>query len=132
MKISELLVFEAIGTVGASTDPLKQDGLPKTGNNPSAQSQQQNTQTTPQTPQQNTQSQPVQGQPSQQGQPGQPMGQNPTQTPAQGTAQNQAQTAQQQQSLQASMTDLDKIAAQIVGLKQKQQDLQKQLKTPAV
>jgi hypothetical protein len=130
VKISELLVFEAIGTVGASTDPQQQNGLPKTGNNPNAQTQQQNTQTTQQANQQNTQtpattpSQPVQGQPSQQGKPGQPMGQNP--------AQSQAQTAQQQQSLQASMTDLDKIAAQIVGLKQKQQDLQKQMQTPAV
>jgi hypothetical protein len=52
-------------------------------------------------------------------------------TQKQADAMNQ-QTAQQQQSLQASMTDLDKIAAQIVGLKQKQQDLQKQMQTPAV
>jgi hypothetical protein len=35
-----------------------------------------------------------------------------------------------QQGMQATMTDLDKIAAQIVGLKQKQQQMQQQMQKP--
>ena len=46
---------------------------------------------------------------------GKPMGQNPTQ--------------QNQQQSKDTMTDLDKIAAQIVGLKQKQQQMQQQMQT---
>jgi hypothetical protein len=38
------------------------------------------------------------------------------------------QTQQIQQGMNTTMTDLDKIAAQIVGLKQKQQQMQQQLK----
>jgi peptidoglycan hydrolase CwlO-like protein len=48
------------------------------------------------------------------------MGQPPV-DPAQ-----QQQIQQVQQSSKTAMTDLDKIAAQIVGLKQKQQELQQQ------
>lgn len=48
---------------------------------------------------------------------GQPMG-----------AVNPQQTQQIQQGMNTTMTDLDKIAAQIVGLKQKQQQMQQQLK----
>ena len=53
-------------------------------------------------------------------QPAQQMGQPPV-DPAQ-----QQQIQQVQQSSKTAMTDLDKIAAQIVGLKQKQQELQQQ------
>ena len=35
-----------------------------------------------------------------------------------------------QQGMQTTMTDLDKIAAQIVGLKQKQQQMQQQMQKP--
>ena len=35
-----------------------------------------------------------------------------------------------QQGMQTTMTDLDKIAAQIVGLKQKQQQMQQQMQQP--
>jgi len=52
----------------------------------------------------------------------QPMGQTP---PAQSTA--PLATSTMQQGIQTSMTDLDKIAAQIVGLKQKQQQMQQQM-----
>jgi peptidoglycan hydrolase CwlO-like protein len=59
-------------------------------------------------------------------QPAQPMGQQPAPNP------QQAQQVQQiQQSSKDTMTDLDKIAAQIVGLKQKQQELQHQVQTVA-
>ena len=55
-------------------------------------------------------------------------GQNPTQQQPMG--QDPAQQQQMQQIAQQSkdnLTDLDKIAAQIVGLKQKQQQMQQQL-----
>ena len=45
-----------------------------------------------------------------------------------GGATNPQQTQQIQQGMNTAMTDLDKIAAQIVGLKQKQQQMQQQLK----
>lgn len=45
-----------------------------------------------------------------------------------GGATNPQQTQQIQQGMNTTMTDLDKIAAQIVGLKQKQQQMQQQLK----
>jgi hypothetical protein len=51
---------------------------------------------------------------------GQPMGQQPT-------AQQQQQQQQMAQQSKDAMTDLDKIAAQIVGLKQKQQQMQQQM-----
>ena len=37
-----------------------------------------------------------------------------------------------QQGMKSTMTDLDKIAAQIVGLKQKQQQMQQQMQQPTV
>ena len=55
---------------------------------------------------------------------GQPMGGN---TPAA----NPQQTQQLQQASKDTMTDLDKIAAQIVGLKQKQQQMQQQMQQVA-
>ena len=59
------------------------------------------------------------------GQPPQPMGTTPP--GAQPTNPQQQQQMQQiQQASKNTMTDLDKIAAQIVGLKQKQQELQQQ------
>jgi len=48
------------------------------------------------------------------------MGQQPT-------AQQQQQQQQMAQQSKDAMTDLDKIAAQIVGLKQKQQQMQQQM-----
>lgn len=42
MKIKEIL--EAIGTVGSTTEPTDQDGLPKTGSNPSSDTLQKSTQ----------------------------------------------------------------------------------------
>ena len=53
--------------------------------------------------------------------PNQQIGQNPQQA-----AQQMKQVADQSKQ---TMTDLDKIAAQIVGLKQKQQQMQQQLQT---
>ena len=55
---------------------------------------------------------------------GQPMGGT---TPAP----NPQQTQQLQQASKDTMTDLDKIAAQIVGLKQKQQQMQQQMQQVA-
>jgi hypothetical protein len=51
---------------------------------------------------------------------GQPMAQQPT-------AQQQQQQQQLTQQSKDTMTDLDKIAAQIIGLKQKQQQMQQQI-----
>ena len=56
--------------------------------------------------------------------PAQQMGQ-PTGTPIGSGATNSQQ--QIQQDMKTTMTDLDKIAAQIVGLKQKQQQLQQKI-----
>ena len=58
---------------------------------------------------------------------GQPMGSGAASATA-----NPAQTQQLQQTANQTMTDLDKISAQIVGLKQKQQHMQQQLQKPAV
>ena len=58
---------------------------------------------------------------------GQPMASGAT-----SNATNPAQTQQLQQTSNQTVTDLDKIAAQIVGLKQKQQQMQQQLQKPAV
>ena len=52
----------------------------------------------------------------------------PAAAPAQST--NPAQTQQMQQASKDTMVDLDKIAAQIIGLKQKQQQMQQQMQTP--
>ena len=115
MHIAELL-GEAIGTVGTSTDPLKQDGLPKTTTPPPAAAGQ----TPPPT------GQTLAGQ-----QPSAPAGQ-PAPTLGNQAASGNAPMGQPalQQGMKATMTDLDKIAAQIVGLKQKQQQMQQQMQTP--
>jgi hypothetical protein len=59
--------------------------------------------------------------------PGQPMGQQPNAPISSVTPANSQQQQQVQQGMKATMTDLDKIAAQIVGLKQKQQQMQQQM-----
>jgi hypothetical protein len=67
---------------------------------------------------------------NQQPAPGQQPAPNPN-TPQVGqpmAAANPQQAQQIQQGMTTTMTDLDKIAAQIVGLKQKQQQMQQQLK----
>lgn len=96
MKIYELLLSEAIASIGSSTDPLKQNGIQKTP----------------------PQVAPTASTSAQLGTslsaPTQPASGTPTQTPA-----PQLQTA-----MTSTMTDLDKIAAQIIGLKQKQQQMQ--------
>jgi hypothetical protein len=111
MHIAELLA-EAIGTVGTSTDPLKQDGLPKTST-PAGQI-------------------PLVA-PGQTPPPAQQIGQTPP-APALGTQaagqQPPAPNPALQQGMKTTMTDLDKIAAQIVGLKQKQQQMQQQMQQP--
>ena len=58
---------------------------------------------------------------------GQPMASSAT-----NNASNPAQAQQLQQTSDQTVTDLDKIAAQIVGLKQKQQQMQQQLQKPVV
>jgi len=109
MRIKEL--FEAIGTVGSTTDPTHPDGLPKTGA-PTA--------TTP----------PAPGTPPVATAPPNPnaskIGQQQTATGTQPAPTNPAL----QQGMKTTMTDLDKIAAQIVGLKQKQQQMQQQMQQP--
>ena len=50
-------------------------------------------------------------------------------TPGTAPANNTAQTQQMQQASKDTMVDLDKIAAQIIGLKQKQQQMQQQMQT---
>ena len=111
MKILELL--EAIAPIGSTTGPVSPDGLPKSTAPAPAQPGQQ---------------------PAVAGQvpaippavPGQPLGAAPTlgnQPPA-------GQPAAVQQGMKNTMTDLDKIAAQIVGLKQKQQQMQQQIEKP--
>jgi hypothetical protein len=67
--------------------------------------------------------------------PGQAPGQAPAPNPntpqvgqPMGGSTNPQQAQQIQQGMNTTMTDLDKIAAQIVGLKQKQQQMQQQLK----
>ena len=118
MKISELIA-EAVAPIGSTTDQVSPDGLPKTGT-PTTQ------------PPQAGQTPPVAGQPPTQ-QPGQAAPTLGNQAPA-GTGQPMGQQpAAIQQGMQTTMTDLDKIAAQIVGLKQKQQQMQQQMQQkPAV
>lgn len=106
MRLYELIP-EAITPVGSTSNPVAQNGLPKTGTPTLAG----------QTP---------------------PAAQS-TIPPAVGQAQaaptlgNQAAPGQppaMQQGMKDTMTDLDKIAAQIVGLKQKQQQMQQQMQKP--
>jgi len=50
----------------------------------------------------------------------------------QAAGQPSTQQPAMQQGMKDTMTDLDKIAAQIVGLKQKQQQMQQQMQLPTV
>jgi hypothetical protein len=119
MKIQELL--EAVAPIGTTTDPVSPNGLPKT------------TAPAPTQPGQ----QPIAGQqPPVAGQapvPGQVPPVAPGQQPAptlgnqQAAGQPAPPPAALQQGMKSTMTDLDKIAAQIVGLKQKQQQMQQQM-----
>ena len=120
MKISELIA-EAVAPIGSTTDQVSPDGLPKTG--------------APTTPGQPPAVQPAlagQTPPASQ-QPGQAASTLGNQAPA-GSGQSMGQQpAALQQGMQTTMTDLDKIAAQIVGLKQKHQQMQQQMQQkPAV
>jgi hypothetical protein len=110
MRIKEL--FEAIGTVGSTTDPLQPNGMPKTGAPAAA--------TPPGTP-------PVATTPPNPN--AAQIGQQPQQQPATGAKPAPPNPALQQ-GMKTTMTDLDKIAAQIVGLKQKQQQMQQQMQQP--
>ena len=119
MHIAELL--EAIAPIGASTDPLHPNGLPKTGTPPLPAGQAPAPGATP----------PVAGQTPA---PGATPPAAPTlgnQPPA-GQAAPMGQPPALQQGMKSTMTDLDKIAAQIVGLKQKQQQMQQQMQQPPV
>jgi hypothetical protein len=66
--------------------------------------------------------------------PAQQMGQQTSQptgsAPAQANPQQQQQQQQLAQQSKDTMTDLDKIAAQIIALKQRQQQMQQQMQTP--
>lgn len=62
--------------------------------------------------------------------PAQQVGQNPQQSTASPQANQQIKQVADQS--KQTMTDLDKIAAQIVGLKQKQQQMQQQLQQATV
>jgi heme-binding NEAT domain protein len=112
MRIKEL--FEAIGTIGSTTDPLQPNGLPKTGA-PAG--------TIPPAPG----TQPVATTPPNPNAP--KIGQQPQQQTATGSQPVPINPALQQ-GMKTTMTDLDKIAAQIVGLKQKQQQMQQQMQQP--
>lgn len=114
MRIQELL--EAVAPIGSTTNAVSPDGLPKTtAPAPASQMPAVPGQTPPpavpgQTPPAaGTAPAPTLGN---QSPAGQPMGQPP---------------AALQQGMKSTMTDLDKIAAQIVGLKQKQQQMQQQM-----
>jgi len=126
MKINEL--FEAIGTIGSTTDKIQPNNMPKT----TAPLAPQSTGTVPtavpaplaasagQTTAQ--QGQPVQGTTSS------------TISP-QGTipaGQQQKINPAIQQTMTSTMGDIDKIAAQIAGLKQRQQQMQQQMQKPTV
>ena len=110
MRIQELL--EAV-PVGSSTQPLVTPGQPPA----------------PTTP----------GQTPPPAAPGQTPPAIPGQPPPVPTLGNQPPAGQPapppaalQQGMKSTMTDLDKIAAQIVGLKQKQQQMQQQMQQPTV
>jgi hypothetical protein len=109
MKIQELL--EAVAPIGSTTDLVSPNGLPKTSAPPVTQPGQSLAPAVP------GQIPPVA--PGQQPAPtlgNQPAGGQPAPPPA-----------AIQQGMKTTMTDLDKIAAQIVGLKQKQQQMQQQM-----
>ena len=118
MKIQELL--EAVAPIGSTTGQVSPDGLPKS-TAPTVQPGQVPT---------------VPGQlppPTVPGQPAAP-GAAPAPTLGNQTPAGQPTTPApaMQQGMKDTMTDLDKIAAQIVGLKQKQQQMQQQMQQPAV
>ena len=116
MKIQELL--EAVAPIGSTTNAVSPNGLPKTTAPAPVQPGQQ-----PVTPGQAATTPPA---PNAAATPAPTLG---NQTPA-----GQAAPVQpaMQQGMKDTMTDLDKIAAQIVGLKQKQQQMQQQMPLPTV
>ena len=116
MRIKEL--FEAIGTIGSTTDPTQPNGLPKTGAP---------TVTTPPGTPPASGTAPVAITPPNPNTP--QIGQQPLQQSATG-AKIAPPNPALQQGMKTTMTDLDKIAAQIVGLKQKQQQMQQQMQQP--
>ena len=118
MKILELL--EAVAPIGSTTDPVSPNGLPKT-TAPAPVQPGQKPVTPVQTPP------PVAGQPVPPAVPGQP-----APAPTLGNQTPAPPPAAIQQGMKNTMTDLDKIAAQIVGLKQKQQQMQQQMQQPTV
>jgi len=115
MRIQELI--EAVAPVGTTTDQVSANGLTPTAPPPTTnpgQTPPPGQQTPPTTSGQTPP--PVQSQDAGQAEPrvgNQPPA--PIQDPA------------MQQGMKDTMTDLDKIAAQIVGLKQKQQQMQQQM-----
>ena len=109
MRISELL--EAVAPIGSTTDQVGSDGLPKS--TPPAPGQ-----TPPPAVPGQPPTAPGQTPPAGQAAPATSLG---NQTPPPG------QQPAMQQGMKDTMTDLDKIAAQIVGLKQKQQQMQQQM-----
>ena len=111
MKIQELL--EAVAPIGSTTGQVSPDGLPKS------------TAPTGQVPT-------VPGQAPAPTVPGQPAAPAPTLGNQQPAGQPTTPAPAMQQGMKDTMTDLDKIAAQIVGLKQKQQQMQQQMQQPAV
>ena len=121
MRIQELL--EAVAPIGSTTNAVSPDGLPKT-TAPAPAPQ------TPAVPGQPVAPAPAPGQPVAPAAPGAAPGAAPAptlgnQSPA-GQPMGQPPAALQQ-GMKSTMTDLDKIAAQIVGLKQKQQQMQQQM-----
>lgn len=117
MKIQELL--EAVAPIGSTTGQVSPDGLPKS---------------TAPAPVQPGQTPAVPGQtpPTVPGQPPAVPGAAPTPTLGNQPTPGQPATPApaMQQGMKDTMTDLDKIAAQIVGLKQKQQQMQQQMQQP--
>ena len=126
MKIRELLEQTVVPQTMAQNQPGQ-----STSNNSKATQTVGTTTTTaqPTTPQTTTPAGQTPTTPAPQGSvpTGQPMGSGAASATA-----NPAQTQQLQQTANQTMTDLDKISAQIVGLKQKQQHMQQQLQKPAV
>jgi hypothetical protein len=104
MRLKE--IFEAITTVGSTTEPIQPTGLPKTGTLPVSTGTVSGS-TSPTVS-------------------GTPPASNPT-TPQVGQPMGDPAM---QQSMKTTMADLDKIAAQIIGLKQKQQQMQQQMQRP--
>ena len=111
MRISELV--EAVAPIGSTTDPVSPNGLPKsTPPTTPGQTPPPGQTTPPTTPGQTT---PPVGQPAPTLGNQAPAGQPTTPNPA------------LQQGMKDTMTDLDKIAAQIIALKQQQQQMQQQM-----